>query len=519
MKDLANVEILHKHGLIPEIYSPSIVNSTETNEEWGEIEDFAEYETVAFPTDIFPSILRNFIEAVSEDIQVPRDILALLVFSVLSTTNVGKFIIQLRKGWLEPINTYIITAMDPGSRKSEGFKRMIKPIKKHEKNSMIKQKNAFDNNQSDRRVLHGRIVELEKYASKEKDIEKAKAIQKEIYELNEELNAMPYVSQGRIIADDVTPEQLVTIMQNNDETMSMLTPEGGLIATLLGRYSEKPNFDIYLKGYDGESVIIDRRGRSERLEEPLLTIGATIQPGALKDFDEYSHSRGLPQRFLYSIPKSNVGYRRIVTEPVSEKCECAYEAFIDKLLSLEQKKEVLLFDIEAQKGFDALCQDCEELMRDGSDFGYGHAKEWMSKLPGKIGRLIALLHISEHCHLNSIPLIINSDTVYKGTLLLEYFKIHYLATFGMLKSGSNNEEKRVWHHIKKRAILSNGHVERREVGRAVNYSIKADEFNLILLKLQKRNFIKFYKIKRKEMILVNPIFWKHTDITDTSINP
>lgn len=519
MKDLTNVEILQKHGLIPEFEPYSIIDSMEVNEEWGDLEDFTEYETVAFPTDIFPPVLRNYIEEVSEDIQVPYDLLAMMVFSVLSTTCVRKFIIQPRKGWLEPLNTYIITSMDPGSRKSEGYKRMIKPINKYEKNSMLKQKDTFDNNQSDRRILLGRMAQLEKNASKEKDIEKSKAIQKEIYEINEELNAMPRVSQGRIFVDDVTPEQLVTIMQNNDEKMSMLTPEGGLISTLSGRYSDKPNFDIYLKGYDGESVVIDRRVRSERLEEPLLTIGATIQPGALKDFDEYSHSRGLPQRFLYSIPKSNVGYRKIITNPVSESCEYSYYSFVDKLLSLEQKNVVLMFDIEAQKIFDDLCQDCEELMRVGSDFGYGHAKEWMSKLPGKIARLIALLHIAKHCDLNSIPLNINSDTVYKGNQLFEYFRMHYLATFGMLKNGSYNEEKRVWDHIKKRTISSNGLVPRRKILRAVNGSINSDELNLILLKLQKRNFIKIYQENRKEMISVNPILLKRTDITDISNKP
>jgi hypothetical protein len=99
-----------------------------------------------------------------------------------------------------------------------------------------------------------------------------------------------------------------------------MSAEGGVFDLIAGRYSNgAPNLDVYLKAHAGDSLRVDRVGRdSESVDAPALTIGLTIQPEVLRGLAEKPgfRGRGLLARFLFSLPRSGIGYRKISTSPV-----------------------------------------------------------------------------------------------------------------------------------------------------------------------------------------------------------
>ena len=73
-------------------------------------------------------------------------------------------------------------------------------------------------------------------------------------------------------------------MHQNHECMAIISTEGGVFDMISGRYDRKPNMDIYLKGYSGDSLNVDRKGReSEHIDHPTLTMALTIQPTILDE--------------------------------------------------------------------------------------------------------------------------------------------------------------------------------------------------------------------------------------------
>ena len=65
----------------------------------------------------------------------------------------------------------------------------------------------------------------------------------------------------RLVADDVTPEAAASLLAEQGGRLAVLSAEGGIFATLAGRYSGAPNLEVFLKGHAGDLLIVDRKGR------------------------------------------------------------------------------------------------------------------------------------------------------------------------------------------------------------------------------------------------------------------
>lgn len=105
-----------------------------------------------------------------------------------------------------------------------------------------------------------------------------------VKEIQQEINTLPPVDEMKLITTDVTAEALAGIMSENDEVMGILYPEGGIFDVISGMYSNSiANLNIFLSGYDGEPVKIDRKYGSVALHRPLLTFGICAQPQVLNN--------------------------------------------------------------------------------------------------------------------------------------------------------------------------------------------------------------------------------------------
>lgn len=141
----------------------------------------------------------------------------------------------------------------------------------------------------------------------------------------------------RLVVTDITPESLAVKMSENHEVMAILSDEGGLFETMAGRYnSGKTNFDLYLQAYSESAVRVDRVHASEPviMNNPILTIGATVQPGVLSALSKRPEFRslGLLSRFIYAVPSSTIGYRKWENKPIPPDLSEYYQKLLTDIL-------------------------------------------------------------------------------------------------------------------------------------------------------------------------------------------
>lgn len=118
--------------------------------------------------------------------------------------------------------------------------------------------------------MQGKLEALEK----KKDV-----TAEEIAELRTELSNMPPSNFRRIAVDNVTPESLVNLLEENG-TLLMISDESGMLGNFSGRYSNNiPNLDLLLKSWNGETYISDRATRASIvLKKPYMSICLACQP-------------------------------------------------------------------------------------------------------------------------------------------------------------------------------------------------------------------------------------------------
>ena len=137
----------------------------------------------------------------------------------------------------------------------------------------------------------------------------------EAVHLKERLEQIQVPVEPRLVADDVTSEQLACLLEQQGGRIAVMSAEGGVFGIMAERYSKGgPNFDVYLKGHAGDELRVDRVGRPPLIiSEPAVTMALTIQPDVLRQLASQPafRGRGLIARFCFALPKSNIGRRKI----------------------------------------------------------------------------------------------------------------------------------------------------------------------------------------------------------------
>src|SRR6266571_639228 len=77
---------------------------------------FDEEQLPAFPVEALPSWLAKYVHAVAHATQTPTDLAGLLGLAAVSTAMAQKVRVEVREGYSEPVNVFIVVAMPPGSR-------------------------------------------------------------------------------------------------------------------------------------------------------------------------------------------------------------------------------------------------------------------------------------------------------------------------------------------------------------------------------------------------------------------
>lgn len=478
---------------------------------WEKPIPFEEPELPSFEPNVFPDWLRNYVIEVAESTQTPIDVACIAGISVLSTVLSKKGYVKITDDWIEPLNIYAILALPPGNRKSIVFKLLLKPIEEYEQEVYESLLPQIKQQQTILKSKKNRLEKLNYEYAKTGD----ENLLKEIELLSREIDNEKIIVPPRFFTNDVTVEKLGILLATHNEKMAILSAEGaGVLNNIAGRYDKNntnSNMNLYLEAHTGDSVAIDRVGRETiYLREPCLTIGLFVQPEILKKLPTVFYERGLMQRFLYSFPKSFVGYRKISPNPINHATKNKYYHNIKQLIKFEPHKP-LVFTLSREAAHLEVLNRTEIEVMLQEDGELGNIKEWGAKLAGQLIRITGLIHFAKQVgQLEKINTEISKDTFKSIYLLRNYFISHAKKAYEKMDSIEENDQdakyilNRIIEKFNDKEII-----EHQKLWQLVKRKFKKVQYlDQILCELENRNYLINEKVGRKKIIRINPLFIK-----------
>ncbi|WP_238016006.1 DUF3987 domain-containing protein [Dactylosporangium sp. AC04546] len=404
----------------------------------------ARHQTSPFPVDALPGWLGDMVAAVAEFTQTPVDAAGCIALAALSTAAGGRAKVEIRPGWREPCNLFTVVVLPPGSRKSAVFDALIRPLLDAEKALKERMAPAIIEAELAQRVA-GKTAEKAANAAANADPAARDRLLAEATAAAMSAEAIAVPKPPQLVADDVTSEQAASLLAEQDGRLAVLSPEGGIFATLAGRYSGTPNLEVFLKGHAGDMLRVDRRSRpSEHIDKPALTLGLAVQPEVLRDIAQMPgfRGKGLLARILFSLPENTVGRRKPGARSVPTEVAHAYTRDLGALvLDLAVLRESAVIPLTAEADAAVLAIEWEVEPRLAPSGAWGHIVDWGSKYTGAVVRIAGLLHLAEHLAAGTDKPI-DAATITRAASIGTYFANHALVAFDDMGADPTVEDAR-----------------------------------------------------------------------------
>jgi replicative DNA helicase len=251
-------------------------------------------ELPAFPVQVLPGWLAEYVAAVATATQTPPDLAGMLALAVLATVAAGAIEAEPRPGWREPLCLFVAVGMDAGARKSGVFTALTRPVADYERDQAAAGLPGITETAVLRRIADQAAAVAEAAASRAPASQQEEARAEAIARAAEAASLVVPPPVPRWLVDDATPEALAGLLATYGR-IALLSPEGDVFDQMAGRYNQQagPNLGVYLKGHAGDLLKVDRRGRPpEYVERPCLTIGLAVQPEVLRGLASRPGFRG-----------------------------------------------------------------------------------------------------------------------------------------------------------------------------------------------------------------------------------
>ena len=447
-----------------------------------------------FPIEAFPNELKQYGLEIAEELQVPIDMVATAMLTTLALANQGKYMIEGKEGWIEPLNIYAINIARPSERKSPTMAKIIKPILEYEREENDMRKLDVKNSKDIVEMYENKLRNLKSNKSNEN-----KDTEIKIAEINKFLVNFQPVKFLRLIVDDITPEALSSIMVENNERIGILSSEGGIFDIIAGRYNNNiANFDILLKGYSGDRTSIDRKGRdAEILNNPYITMMLFTQPIVLEEVfsNNQFRGKGLCARLLYCYPPSKVGNRNVNSVAATKEAEKQYHITIKELLKKEVKEpKILKLSSRAYDKSQEFARRLENLLNDELQ----GIEDWAGKLHGNILRIAGNLHLAFNIEADNLT--VSEDTIEDAIKIGYYYLVNAQNIYEIAGKDTKNEiiAKKIIKTLKEKKIsgqINKHHVYRMNRGKYVE---KVEDIDEALKILEEEGYIKIKEQEEKE---------------------
>ncbi len=429
-----------------------------------------------------PDWAGEFAEAISEATETPPELAAAMVLVTCATATARSLQVLVKPGYIEPCNLWVVAALPPGNRKSAVQTAATKPLISWERIQATELESEILRVTSEQKTLESRAKEMRSQAARCSNNLKARDLLAKIAELEKEIPEIPI--QPQIWTSDATPERLGSLLADQKECMAWLSSEGGVFDMLAGRYSNGiPNLDLILKAHSGDSERVDRGSRPPIfLHQPRLSIGLSPQPDVLHGLASKQgfRGRGLLGRFLYLLPPSPLGYRKLNTTAVPKIINERYEAGLCAILNWNpdinedgrEQPHQLKMSPDALSLWSEYAHAIEKLMRPNGDLE--NFTDWAGKAPGAAARIAGTLHAIQHAHGKPWKEAISGDTMTDALEIMAVVMRHSLAALDMMGADPTiGAARQVWNWIERQRLP---HFTQREAFNALRSTFPRVKF-------------------------------------------
>jgi len=405
-----------------------------------------------FPIDCLPSRLRSYVEAVAIHTQTPMDMAAGAALGVLAACLQGKVKVEGNIGHYEQTSLYIFLIAPPGSRKSAVIHAMTAAIEDYEQKYNEGNKTAMRRNKQERESLQRDINRL----TRQLEVKYDTLTELELQHTQDKLAELPEIKPLQIFTDDCTSESMIRLLRDNHGRMSLISAEGGAFDNIVGRYTKKPNLDVWLKGICGDTIRVDRINREpDYIRNPALSMIISAQPGVLSELMQSSllDGRGFLARLFYINIPSAAMPKSFRSAPIPATIREDYDHLIFHLLDLSENEPITLhLAPEAINQMDELCHSVEAYLRNE----HRDMREWGSKYIGLVLRTAGLLHIAADGAGD-----IQTETVENAIRIGNYAFHHALYAYSIL--GADETVEKALHVVTKLRNLSVTSISRSDL--------------------------------------------------------
>ncbi len=385
----------------------------------------------AFPVNCLTPWIADYAQAVAASTRFSTDMACGFALGAVSAALGGCAEVAPGSGpnpqWREPVNLFVAIVAEPGEGKSPVFSRMMAPIFELDRELAEKHALRFARDSEDRKVLEARIGKARSALEKSSH---DMSLRDELHRLAEEASK-PVKAVPQLAVGDVTGEQLGQMLQEQDERLAVLSPEDTLWQHAGGRYNkESPSIEVYLSGYSGEEVRVNRASRKVMLRSPSLTICVAMQPAVLLGKgSKLADDRGLMARFLFVAPPRMVGSRDHSTDPpeIPGHVEARYRSELGNLAranlqAARLQRLTVRLSPDAQVAWRKWQNDLEKRRSEEGDLYV--IRGWAAKADGFALRMAGLLAITDG------SITVSEEVLHRSTTLVEYFAAHAKVSIG-----------------------------------------------------------------------------------------
>lgn len=396
-----------------------------------------------FPVEALPQALGDWAEEAAEAEQVPLDIAAAMTLGAAAIALAGKAKVDMYGG--EPLNFFLALTDRSGANKSGIFARALRPLEDWNAERIKTLNDRIDEWRSELSAIESKIkqikAELEKPRKAVDRYDEGDAKDRLEHAIKAQRELLENKPRGDVrVCGDITPEKLCDLLAGN-RTVAQLSPEGAEVFEGMARYQADGKgagkMEPYLKSWKGDALMVDRKnGTQIAISDPTLTIVLAAQPSVLeklRDPDGSREGRGLLGRFLYVVPVSRVGTRRLVRRKVPVTAESAYRDALRRLLDLPYPAEGEPPMIQASNAAwciaSAFYDETERELRAGGSLV--DVESFASKLRSYHARLAGVLHLADG---RGVADEIDAETMTRALTLTRYFLAHGCAAHGMMST-------------------------------------------------------------------------------------
>ncbi|GLI41527.1 hypothetical protein J2S68_000367 [Glycomyces algeriensis] len=389
-----------------------------------------------FPAACLPDWLGAMVDAVAEATQTPTDLAGSIALAALSTAAQGRVHVQAGPDWIEPCNLFTCCALPPGNRKSSVFAAMVRPILEAEAELAEAARPLIIEAITEAEIAKRAAEQALAVASKNPgDPDAANGAKSAAMEAD----AVRIPVQPKLVADDITPEASKSLLAEQDGRLAILSAEGGIFATIAGRYSGVPDLDVFLKGHAGDMLRVVRKSApAEYVAAPALTLGLAVQPEVLREAARMPgfEDRGLMARFLFTLPTSRVGFRNPSPAAVPGAVKATYGRKVAGLVhTMHHRTEATVLELTNEARARVVALEAEREPRLGPGGEWEPILNWANKWTGAVVRIAGLLHMARYPtsgHLTPVE----ADTIDAATILGYYFADHALGVWSYMGVGA-----------------------------------------------------------------------------------